>query len=133
MASKMADKKRNASRSQSAALKTQAPEKEQAAKNVKATAHEERKKEQSKQMNKPAVRRDSKSSRSLTARIRSNRVGRFLYDSYYELRHKVTWPTFIEARNMTIIVILLSAAVGAILALADFGLYHLFALISGGR
>jgi preprotein translocase SecE subunit len=53
-------------------------------------------------------------------------------EAYDELRHKVTWPTFQEARNMTIVVILLSAAVSAFLALADLGLFKLFQLISGG-
>lgn len=135
----MADKRRDASRSQVAAPKTQAPEKEQATttKNVKATTREERKedrkKEQPKQVSKPAVRREKKSSPSLAARIRSNRIGRFILEAYYELRHKVTWPTFIEARNMTIIVIVLSAIIGGILALADLGLFQLVTLLTGGK
>ena len=66
-------------------------------------------------------------------RFRNSRVGRFVFDAYYELRHKVTWPTFEEARNMTLIVIVLSAIIGGALALVDFGLYHLFLLISGGK
>ncbi len=129
MANKMADKKKNASRSQVAALKAQVPEKEQSARSVKAAPREERK-AQTRQESKP-VRRESKSSPTLTARIRSNRWGRFVLDAYYELRHKVTWPTFQEARNMTIVVILLSAVIGLILAGADYGLYHFFAFISG--
>jgi preprotein translocase SecE subunit len=63
--------------------------------------------------------------------VRDNRIVRFLLEAYYELRYKVTWPTFKEARNMTIVVILLSAAVGAILVGADFVLNHLFLLMSG--
>ena len=54
---------------------------------------------------------------------------RFVLDAYYELRHKVTWPSFNEARNMTIAVLLLSAAVGAVLGAADFGLQHLYFLL----
>ncbi len=65
-------------------------------------------------------------------RFRNSRIGRFVFDAYYELRHKVTWPTFEEARNMTLIVIVLSGIIGGALALIDFGLYHLFLLISGG-
>jgi preprotein translocase SecE subunit len=129
----MTDKRRNASRSQVAAPKTQAPEKEQATKSVKTTTREERKKEPPKQVSKPVARRESKSSPSLAARIRSNRIGRFILEAFYELRYKVTWPTFIEARNMTIIVIILSAVIGGILAAADQGLYHLFSLMSGGK
>jgi preprotein translocase subunit SecE len=129
VANKMADKKKNASRSQVAAVKTQVPEKEQSAKSVKAAPREERK-AQPKQESKPA-RRESKASPSLASRVRSSRLGRFMLDAYYELRHKVTWPTWQEARNMTVVVIILSAVIGAILAGVDFGLYHLFTFISG--
>jgi len=134
VANKMADKKKNASRSQQvAAVKTQASEKdkekEQPAKSVKTASREERK-TQPKQESKPA-RRESKGSPTLIARFRSSRLGRFILDAYYELRHKVTWPTWQEARNMTVVVIILSAVIGAILAGVDYGLYHLFSFISG--
>lgn len=130
----MADKKKNASRSQQvAAVKTQVSDKEkeqqQPAKSVKTASREERK-VQPKQESK-SVRRESKSSPALLARFRSSRFGRFILDAYYELRHKVTWPTWQEARNMTVVVIILSAVIGAILGGVDFGLYHLFAFISG--
>jgi preprotein translocase SecE subunit len=62
-------------------------------------------------------------------RLRNSRVGRFVLEAYYELRHKVTWPTFEEARNMTIAVILLSAAVGTILWVVDEGLKYLSFLL----
>lgn len=129
----MADKKKNASRSQQvAAVKTPTSEKEQEqqpAKSVKTASREERK-TPSKQESKP-VRRESKSSPGLLARLRSTRLGRFILDAYYELRHKVTWPTWQEARNMTVVVIILSAIIGAILAGVDYGLYQLFSFISG--
>ena len=51
----------------------------------------------------------------LCMRLRTNRYFRFILDAYYELRHKVTWPSFKEARNMTVVVILISAAVGLVL------------------
>jgi len=125
-------------------------------KSISAMARDERKnvKEQAKQESKPSVksstaalrseskkdrpaqnskaRRDSKEPAWLL-RFRNSRIGRFVFDAYNELRHKVTWPTFEEARNMTLIVIVLSAIIGAALALVDFGLYHLFLLISGGK
>lgn len=82
-------------------------------------------------MQESKARRDSKEP-AWFLRFRNSRVGRFVFDAYYELRHKVTWPTFEEARNMTLIVIVLSGIIGAALALVDFGLYHLFLLISGG-
>jgi preprotein translocase SecE subunit len=75
----------------------------------------------------------SSSKQSPTAlRFRNNRIVRFVREAYYELRYKVTWPTFIEARNMTFVVIVLSAAIGLFLGLADLGLFQLFRLITGG-
>ena len=78
------------------------------------------------------TRQQQQQSSSLWRRIRRIRWVSFVFEAYDELRHKVTWPTFQEARNMTIVVILLSAAVSAFLALADLGLFKLFQLISGG-
>jgi preprotein translocase SecE subunit len=67
-------------------------------------------------------------------RLRNNRAAvAFLLESYRELRYKMTWPTFQEARAMTIIVISLSAAVSAFLTLEDTGLFKLFQLITGGK
>lgn len=78
-----------------------------------------------------AVRRDTKKPNSLLMRIRNSTIGRFIIEAYYELRHKVTWPTTQEARNMTLAVILLSAVIGVLLMLADFGLDRLYFLIVG--
>ena len=133
----MADKKKNASQSatrsknQMAELKTRSDEKEPV-KNVKAVARErdERKAQESK-----TVRRDVKGSSSTKGpakwqvRLRTNRYIRFILDAYYELRHKVTWPTFNEARNMTIVVVLLSAAIGLLLGAIDYGLQSLYVLL----
>lgn len=131
MANKMADKKKNASQSatrsqnQMAELKTRGDQKEPV-KNVKAIARErdERKVQESK-----TVRRDTRGPAQWQLRLRSNRYVRFILDAYYELRHKVTWPTFNEARNMTIVVILLSAAVGLLLGAIDYGLQSLYVLL----
>jgi preprotein translocase SecE subunit len=139
----MAEKKKSASRSQTADLKARGSEKEQPAKSARVATSEERKEpkvesskpkaESKKAESKPAARRESRSSSpTLMARIRSNRFGRFILEAYYELRHKVTWPTFEEARNMTIAVVLISVAIGALIAAVDFGLYQLFLLIIGG-
>ena len=99
---------------------------------AKAVAQErdERKVQESK-----TVRRDNKGTShkgpaTWQVRLRSNRTIRFVLDSYYELRYKVTWPTFEEARNMTFVVIGLSLAVGLVLWIADVGLFQLFQLIS---
>jgi preprotein translocase SecE subunit len=145
VANKMADKKKNAN--QSATRNRQLRQSQMVApsarsdgneqdKPVKAVARErgERKVQESK-----PVRRESKSqSKGLSdwqIRLRNNRYIRFILDAYYELRHKVTWPSFSEARTMTIVVILLSLAVGVVLWVADLGLYQLFLLLShiGGK
>jgi preprotein translocase SecE subunit len=147
----MAEKKKNAGQSTlrnqnqvrgqaGASTKTQSSEKEQPVKSIGAMARDEQtvankstkvteRKEPAKQDNKP--RSSSKGPSSLETRFRSSRIGRFVLEAYYELRHKVTWPTFEEARNMTIVVIGLSAVIGTILGLADLGLTQLFLLISG--
>jgi len=79
------------------------------------------------------VKREMKQSPGLWKRLRRNRAVAFLFEAYAELRYKVTWPTFKQARSMTIAVILFSAAVSAFLALADAGLLKLFRLVSGGN
>ena len=145
----MADKKKNTSqsatrmqsrsRNRTAASKVRSDEmampkadndeKEQS-KNVKAVARE--KDERKVQQSKPVRRENKSQSRGPSnwqVRLRNNRSIRFVLDAYYELRHKVTWPSFNEARNMTIAVLLLSAAVGAVLGAADFGLQHLYFLL----
>jgi preprotein translocase SecE subunit len=143
VANKMADKKKSASqsaarsqnRNQMADLKTSGDGKE-ANKNVKAVTREqgERKVQEKKQESK-AVRRDNKGSSTAKGpskwqiRLRSNRYVRFILDAYYELRHKVTWPTFHEARNMTFVVLLLSAAIGIFLGVIDYGLQNLYILL----
>jgi len=109
--------------------KADSDEKEQS-KNVKAVARE--KDERKVQQSKPVRRENKSQSRGPSnwqVRVRNNRSIRFVLDAYYELRHKVTWPSFNEARNMTIAVLLLSAAVGAVLGAADFGLQHLYFLL----
>ncbi|HLG65229.1 MAG TPA: preprotein translocase subunit SecE [Ktedonosporobacter sp.] len=144
MAKTMTDKKRNASRSQTAEPKARSNEKEPPVKSTRVSREEtkespvrnakvarEEHKEMSRQESKG--RREAKGSSSLATRFRQSRMGRFIIEAYYELRHKVTWPTFEEARNMTIAVIVLSAVIGGILALVDFGLVRLFLLISSGH
>ncbi len=66
---------------------------------------------------------------SWASRMRASGPISFLLSAWNELRYKVTWPTVSEARNMTITVIALSAAVGLVLGAADLGLQQLFQLI----
>jgi len=131
----MADKKKNASQSSRATQSQQMAEpqakgvereKEQS-KTVKAAARDRGRDERKE----PAKRRETKSSSTWQSNLRKNKYVRFMLEAYYELRHKVTWPTFEEARNMTVVVIVLSVVIGIILGIADFGLLHLYKLIAG--
>ena len=130
MANKMADKKKNTGQGEVVPASARGEEKERS-KNTKAVTRErdERKVRESK-----AVRSSSSSKQSTASmRFRNNRIVRFAREAYYELRYKVTWPTFQEARNMSFVVIGLSAAIGIFLGLADLGLFQVFKLITGGR
>jgi preprotein translocase SecE subunit len=152
----MADKKKNSHRSQTAALKTPSRKQSQAEKSVNVPALENQEFDKpvlakSANLTKPLEsmptkeangrsREENRRSRSETKaaprretksppRWRNNAAVRFTYDAYYELRHKVTWPTLEEARNMTMVVIALSAVIGGIIALSDYGLHELFIFI----
>jgi len=46
------------------------------------------------------------------------RIRRFIEESWSELR-KVTWPTLEQTRNLTVLVFVISAAVGAYIAVFD--------------
>ncbi|MGB8348460.1 MAG: preprotein translocase subunit SecE [Ktedonobacteraceae bacterium] len=155
MASNMAEKKKSANPSRSASRSStvepkaanSAKDAEKASKVVssaKESAKEEKAASSPRELAKEAkeVSRDRERSKrvakkptakapaSWRVRLRRYRLIAFMLDAYFELRHKVTWPTAVEARNMVIIVILLSAAVGLVLGLVDLGLYQVFLLIS---
>ena len=128
MANKMADKKKNSSQSETVESKVRGSDKEQS-KNVKAVARE--RDERRERGSTDSKKRETKQPPSFQSRFRNNRIVRFVREAYNELRYKVTWPTFQEARNMTLVVIALSAAVGILLGIVDLGLFQLFRLISG--
>jgi preprotein translocase subunit SecE len=46
------------------------------------------------------------------------RIRRFIEESYSELK-KVTWPTREQVRNLTVLVFVISAVVGAFIAFTD--------------
>ena len=47
-----------------------------------------------------------------------SRIRRFIEESYSELK-KVTWPTREQVRNLTVLVFVISAAVGGFIAIFD--------------
>jgi preprotein translocase subunit SecE len=119
----MSEKKKSTSQSEMQEPEAHTHERETA--RAKATARTAR-------QSKP-VRREVKqvAPAKKTGGFRNWRSVRFVRESYHELRYKVTWPTFPEARNMTVIVIVLSTAIGLLLGLVDAGLFQLFKLITG--
>jgi len=134
VANKMSEKKKSASQGEMEEIKAQVSEKE--LKSAKTSTREERsarEERQSKPANKPAKRdaRSSQASSKKSGGFRNWTFVRFVRESYRELRYKVTWPTFIEARNMTIVVIVLSTIIGLILGLLDLGLLQAFKAITG--
>jgi preprotein translocase subunit SecE len=124
VANKMSEKKKSAGPSETEEPKARANQRE--ARSAKAPARSERQSRPVRREAKPAAAPAKK-----TGGFRNWRLVRFVRESYHELRYKVTWPTFPEARNMTIIVIVLSTAVGLLLGLVDAGLFQLFKLITG--
>lgn len=114
----------------------EAEKEEKAASSTKEPAKETKAVSRERERSKVAASRAAAPKASASWRVRVRKAAvvgpliSFILDAYYELRHKVTWPTFLEARNMTIIVILLSAAIGLVLGMVDLGLYQLFLLIS---
>jgi preprotein translocase subunit SecE len=59
-----------------------------------------------------------------------NRIQRLFRESIGELR-KVNWPTWQEAKNLTIIVLIVTFGMSAFLGLLDFIFTKLFALVFG--
>ncbi len=108
MSNKMADKKKNVSQSVAAESNVRSSEKVQS----------------------KSTKRESKQPPTFWARFRNYKLVRFVREAYNELRYKVTWPTFQEARNMTLVVIALSAVIALLLWVADLGLNQLFFLFS---
>ena len=58
-----------------------------------------------------------------------NRIRRFIEESWSELK-KVTWPTFDQVRNLTQLVFVISAVVGAYIAVFDVIFEKVIAVIA---
>jgi preprotein translocase subunit SecE len=75
-----------------------------------------------------AITRTSAAGVQAPAALLKSPFTRGMTEAYIELR-KVTWPTRRDAWNMTIITIVVSAIMSALLALSDFGLGHLLSYL----
>jgi preprotein translocase subunit SecE len=58
------------------------------------------------------------------------RLRRFIEEAWSELK-KVTWPTREHTRNLTVLVFVVSAAVGAYIAVFDFLFTQAVAILTG--
>ena len=70
----------------------------------------------------------AKTEKTITERKSPNRVQRYVRETIGELR-KVSWPTRKEATNLTIVVLIVTFTMSAILGLLDFFYSRLMALI----
>ena len=59
------------------------------------------------------------------------RIRRFLAEAISELR-KVSWPTFVQTRNLTVLVFVVSIAVGIFVAVCDQLVQGVIGFLSGG-
>ena len=60
-----------------------------------------------------------------------SRIQKFILDSWQELK-KVNWPTPQQARNLTVLVLAVSAAVGVYIALFDYVFGYVAKLLNAG-
>ncbi len=72
----------------------------------------------------------AKTEKSITERKQPNRIQRYFRETIGELR-KVSWPSRQEATNLTIVVLIVTFAMSAILGFLDFLYSQLMALILG--
>jgi len=70
----------------------------------------------------------AKNEKSVTERRQPNKFQRYIRETIGELR-KVSWPTRQEATNLTIIVLIVTFTMSAILGFLDFFYSQLMALI----
>ena len=57
------------------------------------------------------------------------RLRRYIAESWSELK-KVTWPTRVQVRNLTVLVFLISAIIGVFIAAVDFIFFQIIARLT---
>lgn len=60
--------------------------------------------------------------------LRDNRLVRYFRETWFELK-KVSWPSRREGLNLTLMVLVMTAALSLVLALIDFGFEKLVGLL----
>jgi preprotein translocase subunit SecE len=58
-----------------------------------------------------------------------NKIATYFKDSYHELVEKVSWPTWLQLQQSTIIVLVATVLITALVGIMDFGSNQLLKLI----
>ena len=58
------------------------------------------------------------------------RIRRYIAESWSELK-KVTWPTRVQTRSLTVLVFVISAAVGVFIAVWDYVFFEVVRFLTG--
>ncbi|MDR1155215.1 MAG: preprotein translocase subunit SecE [Bacteroidales bacterium] len=56
----------------------------------------------------------------------SNKVTNYLQDTYNELVHKVSWPSWADLQSSSIVVMIASLIIALVVFAMDFSFQHLF-------
>ena len=56
----------------------------------------------------------------------SNKVTNYLQDTYNELVHKVSWPSWTDLQNSAIVVMVASLIIALVVFAMDFGFQNIF-------
>jgi preprotein translocase subunit SecE len=78
----------------------------------------------------PVARTEKRSVERKEVHKQPNRVQRYLRETVGELR-KVSWPTRLEAQNLTIVVLIVIVAMSTFLGLPDFIFSRFFGFVLG--
>ncbi len=58
-----------------------------------------------------------------------NKISAYFKDSYHELVEKVTWPSWVQLQQSTVIVLIATVIITALVWLMDFGSLQLLKLV----
>jgi len=58
-----------------------------------------------------------------------NKISNYFRESYYELTEKVTWPTWLQLQQSTIIVLITTLIITALVWIMDFASQNLLKVI----
>ena len=56
----------------------------------------------------------------------SNKITGYFQETYNELRHKVSWPTWADLQSSSIVVMVSSLIIASVVFIMDFGFQNVF-------